>query len=270
MYALKKKRAGVGNLAYMVFVWAERSLHLLADLLRSRDAWKDVYSFAERYAKDQMRVVTTTTRRITLRVISSYRRRIVDRVESFPYQLLWFGVKGADDQVNARLRVAKKLVDTPSAALHVTARKVKYVFKRQLDYCVASGGRMVMSMFAPFKLLTTEWTAETMAIEGYMSLIQAVATRAPSIKEPMIDARVGNAVDLHMATAESKKQNGTWWNLVSMRWLLTQLFIFQTWLACGIWNGTIPSNLQQGSSNERTQNQKCCPRKYSNWQQQRV
>ena len=126
-----------------------------------------------------------------LRVISSYHRRITERLNSVPVRLLWFAVRPPDETHVERLKLAKYLLDTPNEFLNITARKVKLLFHDTISYCVANDGKIQMRLYALFRLLARTWTADTQQVEGYMSLIQAAVSRAPSISEPLLDARVG-------------------------------------------------------------------------------
>jgi hypothetical protein len=128
---------------------------------------------------------------LTLRVIASYQRRIMQKLETMPIQLLWLAADLPNVCSKGRLRIAQLLLDTPSNQLHITARKVKYLILQPLIDCVRSGGKLGMVAYAIFKVLADTWTADTQEVEGYMSLIQAAVARAPAIHEAQLDARVG-------------------------------------------------------------------------------
>ncbi len=81
----------------------------------------------------------------------------MERLLSMPVQLLWFAVAEPTKPHPERLRVAKYLLATSSKNLHVTARKVKYLFLAALQYIVESGGRIRMEMYAFFKTLAIQW-----------------------------------------------------------------------------------------------------------------
>ena len=116
----------------------------------------------------------------------------MQKLATLPIQLLWFAVDAPNVPHSERQRLARMLLDTPSAQLHVTARKIKFLFLRSLIYCVDSDGRIPMTMYAVFKLLADSWKADTQEVEGYMSVIQAAVAKSPSIQEAQLDARVGH------------------------------------------------------------------------------
>ena len=146
------------------------------------------------------------TTRLVLRVIASFQRRIMQALETMPIQLLWFAVEAPDVEHVERQRVAQLLLDTPSHELHVTARKIKFLFLMNLIYCVDSGGKIHMTMYAAFKLLADVWAADTQEVEGYMSVIQAAVAKAPSIQEPQLDARVGKQTSINCSHVKLYRQ----------------------------------------------------------------
>ena len=105
----------------------------------------------------------------------------------------------------SRLRVAEHLLNTASDLLHVTARKIKLLFLEALQYVVRTNGCVGMQLYTLMRLVCDTWRADTQEVEGFMSLIQAAVSKAPSIGLPQLDARVGNAVDLQFGWKSSKR-----------------------------------------------------------------
>lgn len=67
-----------------------------------------------------------------------------------------------------RRDVAAELLNSPCDTLHLTARKVKWIWTVQLALLVASAGKEIcMTLLAPFRLLVRLWRADNMSVEGY-------------------------------------------------------------------------------------------------------
>ena len=76
-FAIMKKRADMGSLAYMLFSGGARTLEGLENLLGD-EAWVDVKAFAQQLFPDTVPVIMDAIQRLVLRVLSSYSRRIME------------------------------------------------------------------------------------------------------------------------------------------------------------------------------------------------
>ena len=79
-WTIMKVRPEVGNLAYLLYTGGQRALDALEDLLRGEAQWADVYSLVERTCPDKLGLVIDGSKRLVLRAVASYQRRIMSRL----------------------------------------------------------------------------------------------------------------------------------------------------------------------------------------------
>ena len=131
------------NMAEMVWFKADELHKELAALTR-RQAWEDILSKVRPELQER---TWCEIHRQANRSMCDFVRRIVDRVRSDPCRLLMLGrseedVSGAESKEevrSARRRLATELLATPVADLHITARKVVYLFHLELRETAAKG-----------------------------------------------------------------------------------------------------------------------------------
>jgi len=103
-------------------------------------------------------------KRLTLRVVTSFRRRVIGRLDDLTVQLLWFSAGDPIMEHAERFRLAKLILTTTCAELPITVRKVKYLFRKALEWVVLTSGKVPMRMLFFFKQLSVEWSADTMEV----------------------------------------------------------------------------------------------------------
>ena len=77
---------------------------------------------------------------------------ITSKIKAYPFKLLWLAHADADQACHKRKEVCKDLLEASEESLHVTTRKVRRVFRRELEEGKAAG-KIPMTLYAPFRLL---------------------------------------------------------------------------------------------------------------------
>jgi len=165
-------------------------------------------------AEDRVKYSTGITQ-VVLHVICDYDFRIMQRVKSFPYLLLWFGIGLPDDPLQSRVEVAKRLLSTDPSSLQATARKILKLFRKQLQAVIASKGKVPLQLYAVMKTVVDNWPADNQELEGVMSLIKLVLLAGPTTTDKQLDARVGIVKHIGVGTTETK---GMKWSLLEGRY----------------------------------------------------
>ena len=200
-----------GNLARLVLYKAEE-IHEQLSAMLSDEFWASTRSWyidastdganAARFWDDYL---SDGIRKVVLKVIAEFKRRVLDVVQSYPWKLMWFACTDPDAASDTRLRLAKELLDTPLEQLHSAAKKCLAVFKRDLIYCVVHQGKVTGRMYSIIRYICLKAKADTQEIEGIMSLIKLAVKRCSSqVSLQYVDAMVGIIKHLGMGTRASK------------------------------------------------------------------
>lgn len=135
---------------------------------------------------DQCRSIAFT---LATRNQADYHIRIHQNICTDPCQLLWFAKQPADTECNGRRELCQRLVRTDDSKLHITAKKIKMLFGP--DICQgARDGTISQPLYAALRLVCMKWRVDVQEIEGINNIIQVIASRAPRISLPLLDARV--------------------------------------------------------------------------------
>lgn len=138
------------------------------------------------------------------RLIGTYSQRIIGRISSGPYNLLWLGWEDPLVPCIGRQRVASELLERPSWALHDTARKVKSLFPTELRH-TARTGLIDMNLFAPFKILGERWLAHVSELEGVNNMVKCLLSAAPRTSLVLADAEIGLRKDFGLGVRRTKE-----------------------------------------------------------------
>ena len=187
--------AEVGNLARLVF-GKSASICSCIERLLHEEAWADVRAFAvqalqEEVCNELWPRLAQGIRKCVLRLLSGYHRRIQNRFEGVQYRLLWFAHRDPREESVERCKLARFLLESDDSSLHITGRKFKAVFRRELRDCASNAGRVSTAMYTAMRYIACHWTADTQEIEGIMNLIKIASDKGSSrISLALVDARV--------------------------------------------------------------------------------
>ena len=96
------------NLALLIFGGA-RDIANGFDELLSEDTWMDMLSSMPTYAGeargDTLLRISTAVLRVVLRVSCDFHRRVIQRLDDFPFKLLWLAWSPPDVECERRLEV---------------------------------------------------------------------------------------------------------------------------------------------------------------------
>ena len=128
-------------------------------------------------------------RRLAVRVLTDYDRRIIGRVETDPIRLLLL-VKSKPNRVcPERQCLADEPVSTTPLRLHITARKLMILFGPELRN-TASTGILCGRLYCLMMFVAVHWKADTQEIEGMNNMVQALRRQNPHISLVALDARL--------------------------------------------------------------------------------
>ena len=187
------------NLARFIWVYEETINREIRALLRP-EAWADLVEAAPQEHRGRSRIGIL---KAVLRMHADYERRVSNPLRAGPYNLLWFGKELPNDFCPKRQHLALCLLDTPDVALHMTASKLKQLFRAELAN-VAQTGKCPICLYWAMRLVALYWRADVQEIEGINSLIELACRRAPRISLPLVDARVGLRKDLGLGTRDKR------------------------------------------------------------------
>ena len=118
----------VANLAYMVWEGAEKIEAELNALLSDLE-WEDLLNdIPEPYRAIAKRL----SKELVLSYLTDFRIRIVGRLSAFPCKLLLLAKTHYSKPCDDRQRVCAELRDADDDALHITALKVKWMFRDEI------------------------------------------------------------------------------------------------------------------------------------------
>ena len=100
-------------------------------------AWADLLAQAEQHGLRT--VLLGCVRREVLGLLADYDRRVMHRINSSPYDLLWFAHAPPNQRCEQRMRVAKQVIGSDDSFLHATACKVKSLFPLAVKQAADTG-----------------------------------------------------------------------------------------------------------------------------------
>jgi hypothetical protein len=201
----RQPEGSFGNLAVLVYEKSGVVRRKIFDLL-SDDTWIPVVSLLSD-AASEARLMTAVTK-LTLHVLCDFDRRVTTRLESMPYLLLWLAYSSPTEECQSRLRVVTMMLNTDDEILHRTAVKIKRVFRKELDDCLGTNGRLSSRLYSPMRIVANEWKADTQEIEGIMNLIKLASHASNTISAQLMDARVGNRKDVGLGSRSAIESFG--------------------------------------------------------------
>ena len=161
--------------------------------LCSSSAWGDLIGA---FVPSPQRLrVASVLRSGAVRLVAAFHQRIITRVESQPLELLWLAWAQPHIQDSKRKEVAERLLGARWNMLHITARKVRQVFKVELESIIACDGAIPMNLFAPMFMLAQRWSAHTAELEGVNNMVKGILAVAPRVSLAFVDAQIGNRKD---------------------------------------------------------------------------
>ena len=98
-----------------------------------------------------------------------------------------------------RVQVAITILETDESQLHLTAQKVRKVCLVDLEYIKTSGGKCTVRLQVSMRLVIEKWRCDNQEIEGIMNLIKCAIMSSTTIRQELVDARVGNRKDIGLS-----------------------------------------------------------------------
>ena len=126
---------------------------------------------------------------LTIQHHAEFERRVMRIVESWPLKLLWIARSLPHKDCERRRRICAELLNTPNSELHITAVKLKLLFKDQVVEARETG-RCALALFTLVHIWSMAIPSNTQRIEGLNNMVVAATKLAPSIRLPLLSSRV--------------------------------------------------------------------------------
>ena len=107
----------------------------------------------------------------------------------------YFAKRAPTEPCDDRLALSIELLGSNPGLLHVTAKKIRYLFGCELEWMKLSNGRCPTTLYVLAYAVACRWESETQEVEGIMHMIQCNSKKGPC-SHALVDARVGNRKDL--------------------------------------------------------------------------
>ena len=121
-------------------------------------------------------------------VCGSFRRRMVDKANDFPLQLMRFADQEPHVRCDIRQPLAARLLDTEEGRLEATARFVRMHFHEELEECKVTG-RIGNGLYAFALVMKREWVVTVRQNESINSTLKMALTRSRNMSESLANAR---------------------------------------------------------------------------------
>ncbi len=109
---------------------------------------------------------------ITSEHLTDYEMRILRPLSGLEYQMLWLAESPPEVEKTKRADVCRAILACRDNDVHINVLKLKYCFFRELQYGVASGGRIPATLYTIMRAIACAWRADTQDIESINSLIK--------------------------------------------------------------------------------------------------
>ena len=150
-----------------------------------------------RYIAEDLAAVASPMRKLILKMLANFDRRITGVMLRLDVQCLWLGFGRPEEENAERKRVAARLLHllTPEGAEEAQAwkagpLKVAKVFAKELHTCVQQEGAISVILWTVLRQLVEQWRAETDELESLNNMIRNEARKSPNISLLLTDARV--------------------------------------------------------------------------------
>ena len=135
--------------------------------------------------------------RLVRRMLANYERRVMQRLNSPPANLLWLAAGAPDFPIPQRAALAedlRSLLRNPAEAAWANPAAVLIAkrFPMALEECARSGGSLAHDsrLWLVFRTIAAEWKADTQELESMMNSIKMIIDACPAMREPALDARL--------------------------------------------------------------------------------
>ena len=109
---------------------------------------------------------------------SAFHRRIVEPLQKFPHRWLLLGKRPDNTACEERQLVARQILETPDSELETSTRKIKTVFRDDLQ-AAAKSGHLVGRMRVCLRAVAVAWKADTRECERVNKMLKLFTVRGP-------------------------------------------------------------------------------------------
>ncbi len=159
LYFLRQKTqpnepANLAKLVWHTGAVTELELESLLD----RETWINM-GVSVLDTEDEVNIYVCGVVRLVLAVIAAYTRRIMSRIECWPYKFRWLAYKPAEEERIERAPLARELL-RGGKGMHHTACKIRRIFLKELQQCVNNSGRVCMRLYVLAHVVAVQWQGD--------------------------------------------------------------------------------------------------------------